>query len=314
MSRSSQRGVALVTAVILVALATVIAVAIGSRSAMSARRSAGNFGYEQAVQFAVGAEALAAYALHEDKGNQDSLTENWARPYGPVEVGPGITLEAQLGAEQGKFNLNTLVNARGEVDPDALAVFTRLLKLLQLEPRWAPLLVDWIDSDVLPASDGGEDSLYLSQQPAYRTANLAITSVSELLQLPGFGRERYLKLLPHVTALPPDASTINVCLASPYVLDALAALGNGGSQNAVEYSVMDPKQFADARAKGCFPGATVMRGLLRPDAVNRIGETSRYFRLQSLVSIGTARFALYSLLQRDADGQVRAVLRTLGTE
>jgi len=188
------------------------------------------------------------------------------------------------------------------------------LKLLQIEPRWAPLLVDWIDSDVLPTSDGGEDSLYLSQQPPYRSANLAITSVSELLQLPGFGRERFLKLAPHVTALPPDASTINVCLATPVVLDALAALGNGGSVNAVEYSVMDPRQFADARARGCFPGATVMRGMLRPDAVNRIAEASRYFRLQSFISIGTARFALYSLLKRDPDGQVRVALRTLGTE
>ncbi len=314
MTRHSQRGVALVTAVVLVALATVIAVAIGSRSAMSARKSAGNLGYEQAVQFAAGAEALAAYALHEDKGSQDTLNESWARPYGPVEVGPGITLEAQLGDEQGKFNLNTLVNARGEVDPDALAVFTRLLKLLQLEPRWAPLLVDWIDSDVLPASDGGEDSLYLSQQPPYRSANLAITSISELLQLPGFGRERFLKLAPHVTALPLEASSINVCLASPVVLDALNALASGGSQNAVEYSLMDPKQLVDLRSKGCFPGATVMRGNLRPDVANRVGEASRYFRLQSLISIGTARFALYSLLKRDPDGQVRAVLRTLGTE
>ena len=314
MTRVRQHGVALVTAVVLVALATIIAVAIGSRSAMSARRSAGSFGYEQAVQFTAGAEALAAYALHEDKGTQDTLNESWARPYGPVEVQSGVSLEAQLSDEQGKFNLNTLVNARGQVDPDALAVFTRLLQLLQLEPRWASLLVDWIDSDVLPGSDGGEDSLYLSQQPPYRAANLPITHVSELLQLPGFGRERFLKLAPHVTALPPDASTVNVCLASPFVLDALSALGNGGSRNAVEYSVMDPRQLADARSKGCFPGLSVLRGMMRPDAVNRIGETSRYFRLQSLISIGTARFALYSLLQRDPDGQVRVVFRTLGTE
>ncbi|MEY4761395.1 MAG: hypothetical protein RLZZ200_1251 [Pseudomonadota bacterium] len=314
MNRSRQSGVALVTAVVLVALATVVAVAIGSRSAMSARRSAGNFGYEQAVQFAAGAEALAAYALREDKGEQDTLGEPWAQPYGPVDVAPGIALDAQLSDEQGKFNLNTLVNARGTVDPDALAIFTRLLQLLQLEPRWAPLLVDFIDGDVLPTPDGGEDSLYLSQQPPYRAANLTLTSITELLALPGFGRERFLKLAPHVTALPPDASTINVCLASPVLLDALAALGNGASQNAVEYSVMDPKQLAQSRAKGCFPGQAVMRGLLRPDAMSRISETSRYFRLQSMVSIGTARFALYSLLHRDKDGQVRAVFRTLGTE
>lgn len=314
MKRRAPRGMALVTAVVLVALATVIAVAIGTRSALSARRSAGSFGYEQAVQFAVGAEALAAFALHEDRNSQDSLAENWARPYGPAEVAPGVTLKAQLGDEQGKFNLNSLVNAKGEVDRDALAIFKRLLQLLQLEPRWAALMVDWIDGDVLPSDEGGEDALYLSQQPPYRPPNLAITSPSELLQLPGFGRERYLKLLPHVTALPPDASRINVCTASPMLLDALAALGNGGGQNAVEYSTMDPRQLAESRSHGCFPGLAVLKTTLRPDVERFLGEKSSYFRLQSFISIGTARFALYSLLRRDPDGQVRPVLRTLGTE
>jgi general secretion pathway protein K len=314
LKRPRQNGVALVTAVVLVALATIIAVAIGSRSALSARRSAGNFGYEQAVQFAAGAEALAAYALHEDRNAQDSLADSWAKPFGPAEVAPGITLEAQLGDEQGKFNLNTLVNARGEADPDAVAVFTRLLELLQLETRWAPLLVDWIDADVLPGTEGGEDALYLSQHPPYRAANQPVTSVSELLQLPGFGLERYMKLAPHVTALPADASQVNVCMATPFVLDALAALGSGGARGSVEYSAMDARQFAEARGRGCFPGAAVLKSQLRPDAERRIGERSSYFRLRSFIGIGTARFALYSLLRREPDGQVRTVLRTLGTE
>jgi general secretion pathway protein K len=313
MSRRGQRGVALVTAVVLVALATIMAVAIGSRSALSARRSVANLGYEQALQLAAGAEALAAYVLHEDRNNQDTLAESWNQPYGPAEVAPGITLEAQLSDEQGKFNLNTLVDARGEADPDAVAVFARLLELLQLEPNWAPLLVDWLDSNNLPESEGGEDALYLGQVPPYRPANTTITSVSELLQLPGFGRERYLRLAPHVTALPPQATRINACTASPFVLDALAALSLT-NKNAVEYSTMDPKQLAEMRSSGCFPTLAALKSTLRPDIDRRVGERSSYFRLQSWISIGTAQFALYSLMQRDDSGQVRPVLRTLGTE
>ncbi|MEN9706282.1 MAG: hypothetical protein RLZZ393_2161 [Pseudomonadota bacterium] len=313
MRRPAERGVALVTAVVLVALATVIAVAIGTRSALSARRSAGNLGYEQALQFAAGAEALAAYALHEDRNAQDSPADSWARPFGPTEITAGVTLEAQLFDEQGKFNLNTLVNARGEVDPEAMAIFSRLLQLLQIEDKWAPLLADWIDADVLPAQDGGEDAVYLSQSPPFRASNQPLTSVSELLQLPGFGRERYVRLVPHVTALPPDASRINVCMATPYVLDALAAIGADGRRRTVEYSGMDPRQFEDARRHGCFPGMNVLKAT-RPEVERRIGEKSSYFRLHSFIGIGTARFALYSLLKRDPDGQVRPVLRTLGTE
>mgnify|MGYP003345285988 CR=1 FL=1 len=44
-----------------------------------------------------GERHVAAFALHEDRNAQDSLAESWARPFGPAEVAPGITLEAQLG-------------------------------------------------------------------------------------------------------------------------------------------------------------------------------------------------------------------------
>ncbi len=311
--RGRQEGVALITAIVLVALATVIAVAIGTRSALTARRSAGSFSVEQGLQFAAGAEALAAYVLREDRNAQDTFADTWTQPYGPVEISPEVSLEAVIRDEQGKFNLNTLVNARGEVDKEAEAIFTRLLVLLEIEPRFAPLMVDWLDSNVLAESDGGEDSLYLGQSPAFRAANTGITSVSELLQLPGLDRERYLKLRPHVTALPPEAAKINVCMASGVVLDALSALSET-NKNAVEYSRMDPKQLADARSRGCFPAVSVLRTSVRPDIDKHIAEKTSYFRLQSWISIGTTRFALYSLLYRDGSGQVRPLLRTLGTE
>lgn len=307
-----QRGVALITAIVLVALATIIAVAIGSRSAFSARRSTASFSVEQGLQFAEGAEALASYVLHADKGAQTTADGTWAQPYGPVEVTPGITLEAVIQDEQGKFNINTLVNAQGLVDKDAMAIFTRLLQLRGLESRWAPLLVDWLDSDVLPQDDGGEDSLYLGQTPAYRTANTTVTSITELLQLPGFGRERYLKLAPVITALPPEASHINVCLAPGEVLDALAVLGTNKTDTT--YSLMDAKQFQDARQHGCFPTLAVLKSSIVSTIDRRAAEKSSFFRLHSWVTIGTTRFALYSLLQRDGSGQVRPILRTLGTE
>lgn len=315
MTRARQRGVALLTAVVLVALATTIAVAIGFSSAMTARRSTATFSVEQGLLFAEGAEALATYVLKQD-GNraEDSYAEFWTKPYGPVEIAPEISLEAVILDEQGRFNLNTLLNDQGMPDEDSLAVFQRLLELLELEPRWAPLLVDWLDDNVLPESEGGEDSLYAAQSPAYRTANLTITSITELLQLPGFGRERYLKLAPYVTALPPEARTINICMASGVVLDALNALSEK-QRNAVEYSAMDPKQLTDSRARACFPAKnTLLTNIGGAKIATRISTTTDYFRLHTLISIGTTRFALYSLLQRDASGQIRPILRTFGTE
>ena len=81
--------------------------------------------------------------------------------------------------------------------------FSQLLTAVGLETKWAPLLADWIDSDLEPNfPDGAEDSVYLGQSPPYRTANLPVTSISELLALPGFGRDRYLRIAPYIAALP----------------------------------------------------------------------------------------------------------------
>jgi general secretion pathway protein K len=310
--KSRQRGVILISALILVALAAIVATSLFFETALAARRAAASFSMEQAVQLGAGGEALAAYALAEDRNSDDTDRDPWAQHYGPVEVETGVTLEAQIGDEQGKFNLNTLLKKDGTPDPDAVKVLRRLLELAELEPRWASLIIDWMDPNGQPEADGGEDSLYLSQTPPHRTGNLLLTSISELQQLPGFTREMYLKLLPHVTALPPEALRINVCTADGVVLDALFAL-SATNTNYVQYSRLTPDDLARSRANGCFPRKTVI-GNNEPLISGRIDERSSFFRLRTWLSIGTAQFALYSLMYRDGAGKVRPILRTMGTD
>jgi general secretion pathway protein K len=313
----AQRGIALITAVILVALATIIATAISFGSALTARRAAASFTSTQALYVAEGAEALAAYALREDQksNRQDSLDETWAQPYGPVEFDQGVVLEASLEDMNARFNVNNLVDANGVADPIAREQFERLLTLLGIETRWSQLLIDWIDRDNQPTlPDGGEDSAYLAQVPPYRTPNMPISSITELLALPGFGRENYLKLLPYVAALPPG-TTINPCTASGVVLDAMGP----GKQ---EFSV-DEQSLATKRKTGCFPTMPEYQATMTTDqwnrlmntstGANRVGASSFYFRLRSYVTIGTTRITLYSLIHRD-QGQIRPILRTFGTD
>jgi general secretion pathway protein K len=310
--KRAQRGVVLMSALILVALAAIVATSLFFDTALTARRSAASFSMEQALALGQGAEALAAYALVQDKNSDDTPNDAWAEHYGPVDVEAGVTIEADVGDEQGKFNLNSLLKADGTPDPNALKVFRRLLQLCELETRWASLLVDWIDPNALTEADGGEDSLYLSQTPPHRTANQLLTSVSELQQLPGFTRELYLRLLPHVTALPPDASRINVCTADGIVLDSLRALSQKNPDE-TEFSRIAPDELARNRRAGCFPRAAVMSAD-EAEIGKLVAERSSYFRLRTWIRIGTAEFALYSLLYRDGSGQVRPVLRTMGTD
>jgi general secretion pathway protein K len=307
-----QRGVALIMAVIVVALATIAATAIAYNSSLAARRGAGVFTLEQAERVAQGAEAMAAYALREDRTgtSYDSLTDSWVMPYGPVEIEGGVTLEAGLEDLQGRVNINNLVDSNGVSDPVAREIFERLLTLLGMETKWSGALTDWIDADAQPSfPDGAEDAEYSSQSPAYRAPNLPVVSVSELLALPKFGRANYEKLRPYISALPPGQA-INHCTAPGVVLDAML----GGKQ---EYSV-NAELLADKRKAGCFPLRAELQAAMTPQQWARIekytADRSDYFRLRSIVTIGTTQFTLYSLINRDQGGQIRTVLRSFGTE
>jgi general secretion pathway protein K len=318
---------------VLVAVATVLATSIGFASVMAARRASAVFGADQALLAGEGAEAMAAYVLKQSgavNGQQDSLDQVWAQPYGPYELSPGVTLQyAQIEDEQGKFNINNLAagpitaaagtnaaagaGTAGASDPEAINEFQNLLKLLGLEPKWATLMADWIDSDSMPNDpDGAEDDAYLGQTPQYRPANEPITTVSELLALPGFGRERYNRLAPYITALPPGTS-INICTASGVLLDAISGK--------MEYSI-DPAHLASMRQQnGCFPTEAEYRASFSADqwtalvggSPHRIDTSSKYFRLRTVTTIGSARFSLYSLLYIDGSGQIRPIIRTFGT-
>jgi general secretion pathway protein K len=310
-----ERGIALLTALLLVALATIAAAAIAYHNAMTARRGAATFAFDASQQYARVAEAYAAYSLSEDakqSKQSDDYSDSWASPFGPVEIEPGVTLEAQMEDLAGRFNLNDLVDGTGADDPDALAQLQRIFEMAGVETKWASLIADWIDPDTVPLPEGGEDSLYLSQSPAYRPPNAAITSVSELLALPGFGRERYLKVAPLLTALP-RGMPLNLCTASGIVLDSLFQTDRQFSR--------DAEWLKKQRSQGCFPKAVDIERISPVDyqkVKSRIGERSAYFELHSFVSIGTAEFALYSLLHREAGGasgaQTRVVTRSYGTE
>jgi general secretion pathway protein K len=312
-----QRGIALLTAIMLVALGTILAATIGYQNAMTARRGQAIFAFDQSLLIAEAGEAIAAYALRETRKMDAQHVypgQPWSMPYGPVEVIPGVMLLAQLEDMQGRFNLNSLVKVNGTTDDDAVIMFQKLLQLVGLETKWAPMIADWIDADqIADGPDGAEDGTYLSQVPPYRTANAQITSPSELLALPGFGRDRYLRIAPYVTALPRNVG-INLCSASGPVLDAL------GPEGQTQYSLMTPQQLQMERQNGCFPTLTDFNASFSGNAPalgkvqNRIGMVSNYFRLTSVISVGTMRFALYSLLHQEGDLRTRPIQRSFTSD
>jgi len=309
-----QRGIALLVAILLVALGTILAATIAYENAMTARRAVATFALDESLLVGEAAEALAAWGLRttwQSDKQHIYIGQGWDKPVGPFEVVPGVMLVASLEDMGGRFNLNSLVNSdgTGSVNKVTFAAFQQLLVNLDIEPKWAGYIVDWIDPDIVPMTpDGAEDSVYLGQVPPYRTPNMYITSASELLALPGFGRDRYKKLAPYVTALPVDAK-LNVCTASGMVLDAFLP----GRR---EFG-LDPDGLNKNRqsAGACFPKLTDFQAAFESPAQfsaaqGLFAENSSYFRLTSFITIGSAEFNLYSLLLQDGSGSVRPILRS----
>jgi general secretion pathway protein K len=316
-SRTTQRGVAMITAILIVALATILAVHVGYQAFLDQRRTASVFSYDQGLQVALGAEAWVADVLQKDarqSGKTDDYTEEWAMRIPPLPVDGG-EIVGQVDDMQGRFNLNSLVkwdqaNNQFTTDQAAVERFKRLLEILKMEDKWASIIADWIDGDIDAGfPDGAEDPIYTGMTPAYRTPNMPITRASELLALAGFGLERYQKLEPYVTALP-IGTPVNVCTAHPAILDAI----RGGQ---IEWS-RSLQNTAQTRKQRCFPTVNDftagMDAKAKKDLEDNkvISQTSSYFRTTVWVTIGTTQLTLYSLLYRQ-NNLVRPIQRSVGT-
>ena len=290
------RGIALLVALIIVALATAIAGAIAFDTGLGLRRAQGGFAQDQALQLAGGAEAIAAQILVDELASGTAAihdAQRWRNPIGPLEPIEGVRVSARLSDLQGRFNLNSLVQADGRPDPQALEVMRRLLIGLELEPEWAERMADWIDADDQALPAGAEDAVYSSATSSYRTPNLPITSATELLALVDFGAARYAKLAPFVAALPRDAA-INVCTASAELLDALS--GERQWRDA-------PEALRRGRERDCFPSLDALRTTLGAERFDALGgsvglsDRSSHFRLDVDTVVGSNGFTLYSLLR-----------------
>jgi general secretion pathway protein K len=321
--RNRQRGVALIVAVLIAALAAMLAASVSFKGYLDQRRTGNAVAMDQGFEVALGGEAWAADALRRDKqqsARTDDFTEEWATPIPPIPLDDGNgnaygDFEGQLEDMQGRFNLNSLVALEGgqlKTDKAALDRFERLLDLLELETKWAKIIADWIDSDIQPEfPDGAEDPTYTGMSPPYRTANMPLTRASELLSLAGFGLDRYRKLEPFVTALP-IGTAINLCTASPELLDAIKG-------TSLEFT-QSRENVTEMRKQRCFPTVDdFKRGIPTQEAQalqqgKVIDQTSAYFRATIWVTIGTTQYTLYSLLYRSGNnGLVRPILRSHGT-
>ena len=291
-----QQGVALITAMLVVALATIAAVAMATRQQLDIRRTASLLHGEQAYSYVLGAESWAQVVLARDlrESGIDTLEEDWSTQP-PVSFVEGGAIFGRIIDLQGRFNVNNLV-AGGVPDKDAIDRFKRLLTLLELDETLAAALVDWIDENIdVRFPDGAEDETYMLLDTPYRAANQPLADISELRLVKGYSAEVIEKLRPFIVALP-EVTAVNVNTASAEVLSTVAD----------DLSTSDGEKLVEARGEEGFESVDsfVQDPTLHAKDVTRasLSVTSQWFLMVSEANIGDGRARLASLIQRSDRG------------
>ncbi len=303
---SHSRGVALIMALLVVAIATVAATALSQRIALDTRRSASMIDGDQAWMYAEGAEGWIKSVLARDlRDNQiDHLQEAWAQTLPPLGL-PGGAIIGRITDMQGLINLNGLYDSGGVSDPQTVERVQRLLVLHELDPELYWAIIDWLDPD-LEASppSGAEDDYYIGLDPPYLAANQPMQSPTELRLIKGFDQEAYEKIIPFVTALPGN-TPININTAPAEVIVTLSP--NSDLEAATS--------LVEARAEKPFE--TVSEFSQHPlfqslDISNTedIVINSQYFMLHSDVRVGQGRAKLDSVIFRESVNKQTIIYRS----
>ena len=220
---SSQRGIALLTILVMVALATILAATIAKRQTNTAENTGYLMRQDQSLLYAKSAEAFFSELLIQDSdngGNIDHLQENWAKPMPAFPVEDGF-ISGRLLDESGKFNLNNLLKADGSVDDSARRWFEKLLQRVGLPAELSQAVIDWQDADdETTGAMGAESNYYQGLDPSYLASNTRFHQVEELKLVRGFERKNYDLIAPYVTALP-EATKINMNTAAPLLLASI---------------------------------------------------------------------------------------------
>jgi general secretion pathway protein K len=220
MSRS-QRGIALVMVLLIVAMATTIAAFMAQQQAFWQREMENGRDRAQARRIAEAGIDWARAVLADDRSvnNFDHAKEMWAMqlPAIPVEGGE---VQGVIYDQQGLFNLNNLVR-NGAASTIDLQRFQRLLSALDLPQALGDTLTDWIDADSVSMASGAEDDYYMNLPKPYRCANRPLSDIGELTSVRGFDASIIKRLQPFVSVLPTSGTAVNVNFAPAEVLMAM---------------------------------------------------------------------------------------------
>ncbi len=294
-SRPSQRGAALITALLLAALSAVMVSGMLWREWGAIQREQAARESEQARWLLRGAVDWARLILNEAARNSPvvALDQPWSVPLAEADLGSFLAagqgstlghvwLEGRIEDAQSRFNLSDLVQF-GKAWPAGVEVLQRLCTGLGLSPALA-----------------GQIAQAMAQAQSATSGALPIRELQDLARVsPGIAAA-LLREAAYVTVLP-SSTPVNANTASAPVLAAVMDLS--GEQAARLIAARAHGHFADYNA------VLAALGSKGPPSVDYalMGVTSSYFDAIARVRIGDFEYAERALIQRV--GTLSMVLR-----
>ncbi|MDX1347650.1 MAG: type II secretion system minor pseudopilin GspK [Thiomicrorhabdus chilensis] len=313
---STQRGFALLTVMLIVALVAILSGQLIYQQHLTLNRSANMLHQAQSLAVAWGLEGWVKQGLQLDvKNNQvDHLQEMWAQPMLSVPF-EGGEISGQLYDLQGRLNLNNVQESDQAKREVWQAVIDRWALLVGFEVPLAEVLTDWVDADNERLPGGAESDAYLLMQPPYRAANQSLVMLEELKNLQGLQKIEYdvwRRVKDTATALP-TVTAMNVNTAQK---EGLMALADWMNEGLAEAWILQRKE-SPAESVEAFRVFVGQQTGMEMDELNEalpdwlLSVNSDYFLLVGQVNYGESLQGLSAIFYRQDQSQVKLVQRWL---
>lgn len=310
MAGETERGAALLTVLLLVAVVAVMAATALEKMRVATRLGGNAIALDQARAYAQAAETLAIVKVSDvlrRDASRVSLAGGWSnRPF-PLPI-PGGTAVARVSDGGNCFNLNSLVtrdsDGKNVAYAPAMAQFVRLTRLIDVPggAGIAAAAADWIDSDDVALPGGAEDAAYAARDTPYRTAGTLMADPSELRAVAGVTPEAYERLRPWICTLPQAGrSVINVNTLTPEQAPLFAMLlpDTLGVAGARAVLLRRPAGGYD-KAADVWNAPSLSGAMPDDQAKAQLDVTSRWFALRIDVAVGQTTLEEHALIDARA--------------
>lgn len=324
---SSQRGIALILVIFIVALASIIVISATYSTHLASRRSSIVARGVRAEYLLKSAVSVARLLLKEDKIPEDSAKDLWGTFMDGVPIPgdligldePNVKVELEIRPEDSKIPLRMLTLG-GAVNNTWRDVLVRLFRNLGFDAdketdhtgllgngtqidseKLVALLIDYSDNDKEPYSDPGFAEGFEGEADKEIFPNRNFRRISELATIPGFTPSRLQRLSPFVSA--EEIQYVNINTAPREVLKALSPeIDDSVAQQIMEFRT-GPEGPITGSA-GSHPLSSIIVGSIATDIASLYRTESTRFQVISKVDYDTSTYFMRAVLKREAPGDL----------